>query len=129
MDSLQQRSNSIALPDAPAFEDCIAGLSEPRHGPRLWQVAWDGDQVVGQVIPLIESGRALMVEISVRPAWRRQGLARALLTRALWDLCGRNTDVIRLSTVAEYRTRARDLVHSVGFRMLKELPRYRKSPA
>jgi mycothiol synthase len=111
------------------FEDSLAGLSAPRHDPTLWQVAWNGEQVVGEVIPLIENGRALMYDISVRPAWRRQGLARALLTRALWDLRGRGTDVIRLNTVAEFRTRARDLYHSVGFRLLKEFPRYRKSPA
>ena len=66
---------------------------------------------------------------SIRPTWRRQGLGRALLTRALWDLRGRGVGVIRLNTVAEFRTRARDLYQSVGFRVLKEFPRYRKSPS
>ncbi len=111
-----------------ALEDSIAGLSEPRHDPSLWQIAWAGDQVVGQVTPVIENGRAFMYDISVRPAWRRQGLARALLTRALWDLRARGVEVIRLNTVAEFRTRARDLYTSVGFRLLKEFPRYRKAP-
>jgi mycothiol synthase len=111
------------------LEESIARLSAPRQDPALWQIGWAGQQVVGDVIPLIEGGRALMYDISVRPAWRRQGLARALLTRALWDLRGRGMAVIRLNTVAEFRTRARDLYHSVGFRVLKEFPRYRKSPA
>ena len=110
------------------WEESVARLSAPRQDPTLWQIAWAGQQVVGQVLPLIESGRALMYDISVRPAWRRQGLARALLTRALWDLRGRGMDVIRLNTVAEFRTRARDLYYSVGFRVLKDFPRYRKSP-
>jgi len=111
------------------FEESVARLSAPRQDPTLWQIAWAGQQVVGEVLPLIENGRAIMYEISVRPAWRRRGLARALLTRALWDLRERGVDVIRLNTVAEFRTRARDLYHSVGFRVLKEFPRYRKSPA
>ena len=113
--------------EAWAFEDSLAGLKAERHDPTLWQVAWAGDQVVGGVIPVIEKGRALMYDISVRPGWRQQGLARALLTRALWDLRGRGVEVIRLNTVAEFRTRARDLYTSVGFRLLKEFPRYRKS--
>jgi len=109
-------------------EDSISGLHEPRHTLSLWQIAWAGDQVVGQVTPVIENGRAYMYDISVRPAWRRRGLARALLTRALWDLRARGVDVVRLNTVAEFRTRARDLYTSVGFRLLKEFPRYRKTP-
>jgi len=109
-------------------EESIARLSAPRQDPALWQIAWAGEQVVGDVMPLIEGGRALMYDISVRPAWRRQGVARGLLTRALWDLRERGLEVIRLNTVSEFRTRARDLYHSVGFRELKEFPRYRKSP-
>ncbi len=42
----------------------------------------------------------------------------------LRSICGAST--VRLSTVAEFRTRAKDLYHSVGFRLLKESPRYRK---
>jgi len=110
------------------IEESMARLRELRHNPSLWQIAWAGDQVVGQVTPVIENGRAFMYDISVRPAWRRQGLARALLTRAVWDLRARGVEVIRLNTVAEFRTRARDLYTSVGFRLLKEFPRYRKAP-
>jgi ribosomal protein S18 acetylase RimI-like enzyme len=63
----------------------------------------------------------------VRPAWRRRGLARALLSRALLALRERGIDVIRLRTVSEFRTRASDLYRSTGFHVLKEFPRYRKS--
>lgn len=110
------------------FEESLERLSAPHHDLDLWQIAWAGDEVVANVIPVYENGRATMYDISVRPAWRRQGLARALLTRALWDLRQRGVTVIRLNTVAEFRTRARDLYESVGFRLLKEFPRYRKSP-
>ncbi len=98
------------------------------HDRTLWQVGWDGDQVAGQVLPMIERGKGLIDEVSVRPAWRRRGLARALLTRALRELRSRHETVVRLNTVAEFRTRARDLYTSLGFRVIKEFPRYRKSP-
>jgi ribosomal protein S18 acetylase RimI-like enzyme len=98
------------------------------HDRVLWKVAWDGDQVAGQVLPMIERGRAVIDEVSVRPAWRRRGLALALLTCALRDLRSRGTGIVRLSTTAEFRTRARDLYTSIGFRVIKEFPRYRKSP-
>jgi len=104
----------------------VTELSEPKHDPTLWQVGWDDDQVVGQVLSLIENGRAEVFEVSVRPAWRRRGLARGLLSRALHGLRARGIDVIRVHTVADFRTRAKDLYRSVGFRVLKEFPRYRK---
>lgn len=109
-------------------EAYIATLKAPGQDPTLWQIAWDGQEIAGQVLSLIENGRAEVFEVSVRPAWRRKGLARALLTRALQELREREVKVIRLRTVADFRTRASDLYRSVGFRVLKEYPRYRKSP-
>jgi ribosomal protein S18 acetylase RimI-like enzyme len=112
-----------------------AWYSDPVHDRALWQVAWVGDfangtgAVAGQVLPMSERGRAVIDEVSVRPAWRRRGLARALLTRALRDLRSRGVTVVRLSTGAEFPTRARDLYTSLGFRIVKEFPGYRKSPA
>lgn len=103
-----------------------AELGEPKHDPSLWQIAWDGDRVVGQVMAAVERSRGELFEVSVRPAWRRRGLARALLVAAAQGLRARGVDVIRLHTNADFRTRARDLYESVGFRVLKEFPRYRK---
>jgi mycothiol synthase len=104
----------------------VASWLSPTHDPTLWQVAWDGARVAGQVMAVIEKGRAEVFEVSVPPEWRRQGLARALLLRALRILRDRGVAVIRLHTNAAFRTRARDLYESVGFRVLKEFPRYRK---
>lgn len=101
-------------------------LGEPRHDPTLWQVAWHGDQVVGQALSVVERGRAEVFEVSVRPAWRRRGVARALLSGALHTLRARQIGVIRLHTNLDFKTKAADLYHSVGFRVLKEFPRYRK---
>jgi ribosomal protein S18 acetylase RimI-like enzyme len=102
-----------------------AELAGPPHDPALWRVAWVGDEVVGQVIPRIERGRAEVYEVSVRPAWRRRGIARALLSDALLGL--QHTGMpVRLHTVAEFPTQAHRLYSGLGFRVLKEFPRYRK---
>lgn len=111
--------------DPEAYAVALAGKA---HDPGLWRVAWVGDEVVGQVIPVIERGRAEIDEVSVRPGWRRGGVARALLSDALMGLRERGIDVVRLNTVAEFRTRAMDLYESLGFRVLKRFPRYRKPP-
>ena len=114
----------------------VAGQAEwygqALHDRALWKVAWHENQVVGQVLPVILRGsevvdRAVIDEVSTRPAWRRKGLARALLTQAIIDLRSRGLAVIRLTTGAEFRTRARDLYTSVGFRVVQEFPSYRKT--
>ena len=104
----------------------VASLAQPRHDPTLWRVAWAGEAIVGQVLTVIKDGRAEVFEVSVSPAWRRRGLGRALLSQALQELRRRGVQVIRLHTVAEFKTQAWTLYQSVGFRILKEFPRYRK---
>jgi mycothiol synthase len=102
--------------------------SNPLHDRSLWQVAWDGERVVGQVLPLLDHGRVVIDEVSVRPAWRRRGLARTLLTSALRALRSRDYRVIRLYTTAEFPTRASELYASVGFKVVKTFRQFRKSP-
>ena len=110
--------------DVAAYADELAG---PRFDLSLAQVAWAGDEPAGQVIPLIERGRAEIYEVSVRPAYRRRGLARALLARQLDELRARGVAVVRLHTMAEFPTQAATLYQSLGFRVLKKFPRYRKA--
>jgi ribosomal protein S18 acetylase RimI-like enzyme len=102
-------------------------LASAEHDPTLWQVAWHTDQIAGQVLSVVERGRAEVFEVSVRPGWRRQGLARALLTRGLNVLLNRGVEVVRLHTQAENPDRASVLYESTGFRIVKRFPRYRKS--
>ncbi|HEV8190597.1 MAG TPA: GNAT family N-acetyltransferase [Ktedonobacterales bacterium] len=101
-------------------------LAGAEHDPTLWQAAWDGDQVAGQVLSVVERGRAEVFEVSVHPGWRRQGLARALLTRGLNVFYDRGVEIVRLHTQAEHPDRASVLYESAGFRTLKRFSRYRK---
>ncbi|MCK4717208.1 MAG: GNAT family N-acetyltransferase, partial [Thermoplasmata archaeon] len=67
---------------------------DPLFQPELWQVAWDGDEMAGMVLSFIdeeenrEYGRTWGYpdDIGVRRPYRRKGLARALLARALEQL-------------------------------------------
>ena len=66
-------------------------LENPSHSPQFWQVAWDGDQLVGMVLARIDKKeneernhkRGYTEHIYVRPRWRQRGLASALIARSL----------------------------------------------
>ena len=64
-------------------------VSDPSFAPALWQVAFDGDRIAGQILNYLgdvepDGTRIGFTEnISVQPEHRRRGLARALLARSL----------------------------------------------
>lgn len=66
-------------------------IDDPNRDETLWQVAWHGDRIVGQVKPFInhaenaERGyrRAYTEFISTHREYRNRGIAQALLARAL----------------------------------------------
>lgn len=124
--SLEVRYN---FPDAPPMPGLrfrpLAGESD---ADQLFTVYAPCVEVDGIDPLMLERGRAEIDEVSVRPGWRRGGVARALLSEALLALRERGVDEVRLNTVAEFRTRAMDLYESLGFRVLKRFPRYRKPP-
>jgi ribosomal protein S18 acetylase RimI-like enzyme len=104
-----------------------AKYQKPQFDPRLFYLAWDGSQVAGQVILVIQDGQVCVDQVSVRPAWRRKGIARALLVYALGEILARGERKIWLDTYAEYQTRAVDLYLELGFYVAKEFRRYRKA--
>lgn len=69
-------------------------IDEAKQGTALWQVAWDGDDVVGQVrtrsseeeIARLGRRRAWTEDISTRREWRGRGVASALITSSLGQL-------------------------------------------
>ena len=94
--------------------------------PSLAFVAWRGSRVAGVVLSRISNGVAQVVEASVGHAHRRRGLARALLTRSLVEMEGRSPRAVRIVTKKEFPTQAWRLYESVGYRTVKEFPRWRK---
>ncbi len=98
-------------------------LAEPLNDPSLWRVAWDGEQVAGQVRSFIDAetnerrGRLTgwTEYISVRRPWRRRGLARALLTDSLRAIRDQGMTEAALSVDAGNETGALVLYEGLGF--------------
>jgi len=115
-------------------QDYQRWLEEPLNNPDLWRVAWDGDQIAGMVLSYLNEKeneeynrlRGWTENISVRKAWRRRGLARALLTRSLQMFKDMGMDHAALGVDTQNATGALDLYKSVGFRVEKSYTVYRK---
>jgi ribosomal protein S18 acetylase RimI-like enzyme len=83
-------------------------IDDPVQDPTLWQVAWAGDEVVGQVKPFInheENARRGYLRgytefISTHRDWRNRGIASALLARSLRVLreCGMTEAMLGVDT-------------------------------
>ncbi len=109
-------------------------LNWPYFDPSLWQVAWAGGEVAGMVLSFIDSHenemfhrqRGWTENICVRRPWRRQGLARALLTRSLYLLKERGMAEAALGVDTQNYSGALRLYESVGFRPSKRLAAYQK---
>lgn len=107
----------------PTEEDWEAELADPRQDPSLWAVAFDGDEVAGAVLGLIDPDenahhgreRGLLAAVFTRRAWRRRGLARALIARCLVLLRDRGMTSAYLGVDGLNPNQAMDLYTSLGF--------------
>lgn len=109
-------------------------LDDPLADPALWRVAWDGDQVAGQVRSFINAEendylgrrRGYTEYISTRRPWRGRGIARALIARSLEALRARGMAEAALTVATENPHHAQTLYESVGFQVTRRLTIYRK---
>jgi ribosomal protein S18 acetylase RimI-like enzyme len=98
-------------------------LGEPDQIPGLWQVAWDGDQVAGHVLVTVNEaaherfGRreGVLDSVAVRRPYRRRGLARALILRALAALRDHGETHATLGVDVDNPNQALGLYTSCGF--------------
>ncbi|MCX6100873.1 MAG: GNAT family N-acetyltransferase, partial [Candidatus Bipolaricaulota bacterium] len=106
-----------------AVERYGAWLADASHTPQFWQVAWDGDEVAGMVLPRIDDeanrGRArkrgYTEHVFVRRPWRRHGLARALLVRGLRLLKEAGMDEAELGVDSENGSGAYGFYQRLGY--------------
>jgi len=107
--------------------DFIQFLEFPWNEPGLWRVAWDGDEIAGQVRSYVDvhhnqqfgRKRGYTENISVRRPYRRRGLARSLLAQSLGAVRDRGMTEAALSVLTENLQGAFRLYESVGFRMVR----------
>jgi mycothiol synthase len=109
-------------------------MEHPNFQPSLWQVAWDGAEVVGMVLPYIDQPdneangvlRGYTEEICVRRPWRKRGLARALIARSLHALREQGMTEAALHVDAGNETGALRLYETMGYEVVKRSVNYRK---
>lgn len=126
-----------------AIDDSDAAFEQMRADPRrdisLWVVAWQGDEIVGQVLNRIDREanaelglmRGWVNSVGVRAPWRRRGIARALVARSLRVLRDAGMTTAGLGVDAENPHGALGVYESVGFAVARSGRVYRKplSPA
>jgi GNAT superfamily N-acetyltransferase len=109
----------------PEEADWTEFRDDPRQDPSLWVIAFDGDQIAGGVVNVIEplpdgagpSSRAVLDTVFTRGPWRRRGLARALIARSLVVLRARGLHEAYLGVDTENPNQAMTLYESLGFRV------------
>ena len=100
----------------------------------LWRIAWDGDEVAGQVRGFINEAenqrfgrkRGYVEFISTRRRWRRRGLARALIAATFPLLRARGMTEAALGVDTENPTGALRLYEACGFVPVSKETTYRK---
>lgn len=101
-------------------------LAEPHFDPALWRIAWDGDEVAGQVRSYIDHEenelfgrrRGWTEDISTRKPYRRRGLARSLLAQSLHAVKAAGMEEAALGVHTDNPNGAYQLYESVGFRIV-----------
>jgi mycothiol synthase len=102
-------------------------LSIPDVDPRLWVVAWDGDEVAGSSLNVVYAAdneafrrrRVWIDALSVRRPWRRRGLGKALLVKSLRVARDEGMTSAGLGVDAENPTGALGLYEQVGFAVVR----------
>ncbi|CAN5462522.1 GNAT family N-acetyltransferase [soil metagenome] len=131
--------------DAEAFRDHWGGIDSseaafqrwiggPTFDTSLWIVAWDGDDIAGGVLNVIDRTenerrghqRGLLDSVFTRRPWRRRGLARALIGRSFHLLRERGMTSAALGVDAANRNEALALYESSGFAVHRSYAAYRK---
>jgi mycothiol synthase len=100
----------------------------------LWRIAWDGDEVAGQVRAYINDEeneqlgrkRGYTEFISVRRPWRRRGLARALIAASFPLLRGRGMTEVGIGVDTENVSGALRVYEKCGFRPISRSTTYRR---
>lgn len=122
---------------APTEEAYQAWLSDPHFQPELWQIAWDvaRELVAGHVLTFIDRAeneslqrrRGYTEGIGVGPAWRRRGLARALIVRSLRAQRDAGMTESAMAVDNENASGALRLYESCGFQPVRRDAIYRKA--
>ena len=108
--------------------------TDPRRNMSLWVVAWQGNEIVGQVMNRIDKEsnaelgmqRGWVSSVGVRRPWRRQGIGRALVAESLRVLRDAGMTSAGLGVDAENAHGALGVYEASGFHVVRTERVYRK---
>lgn len=109
-----------------SYEAFLNDLGGPDTVMDLWIAAWDGERIAGLVLSSAEGEIARTPWVAVRPAYRQQGIGKALMTRTVRLFQEQGLKKAELSTIAENPGKSVHLYESVGYQVVSRQPRYRK---
>jgi mycothiol synthase len=111
--------------EAPTERDYERWLESPSFNPRLWRVAFHGDQIAGQILSFMDDsieddgGRIGWTEaISTQPEFRRLGIARALLAASLRAVRDAGATKAGLGADLQNPNEAATLYQSMGYEIV-----------
>ena len=118
----------------PEEKDYVSYKGSKYFQPELWQVAWDGDEVVSSVMNYIEHDynktyqrkRGWTENISTHREWRRRGIARALIIRSMHMHKAKGMTEVALGVDTKNPSGALKLYQSLGYKKDKTNITYRK---
>ena len=110
-------------------------IDEAAPGTDLWQVAWNGDAVAGQVRTYVNEGeaeslgrrRAWTENISTRRDWRAKGVASALIAASLRQLATLGFDEAALGVDLDNPTGALGVYERMGFAVVLRQTHYHRA--
>lgn len=95
--------------------------------PSLWFLAMESGDIIGVAHCRLDGEMGWIDELGVRPAWRRRGIARALLQTVFDAFYRRGVRCIGLGVDAQSETGAPHLYERAGMRMYREWDIYEKT--
>ena len=116
-------------------EDAFARYRDsPEFDPSMWVVAWEGDEVASTVVntiyphenAAIGRKRGWLDSVFTRRAWRKRGLASALIARSLHVLAERGMETAALGVDADNPSGALQLYEKFGFTVTERATAWRK---
>lgn len=134
------KANSEAFQDhwgyvAQPFPDMLARwqdwlASDSKFDPSLWYLAMAGDEIAGMSLCRLEAHNdpawGWVDDLAVRRAWRRQGLALALLHHSFGQLYAQGKKTIGLGVDASSLTGATRLYEKAGMHVYREYQTFEK---
>ena len=103
---------------AESHEDWVTRrMGHPSFDPSLWLVAWDGDTMVGAILPYQFGDLSWVRELGVRDAYRGRGIGKALLVASFRMFEERGSKRVSLGVDAGNTTGATALYEKSGMKV------------